>query len=522
MAEEFDTDAANAFRDMDNNGIPDYQQPNMQPQVDQGYQHQDSYEVGRDNVSGAAYGRELRNATAHYAATIDTAEAGSSDGPRTERVNAQNAAARQVEQKMDSDPGAAIKRPNFEKTVHDIDVLRKKEAARKKKTKFTDAIGSAQNPKQDKAHGAEILTMLFSGLKSGIDHGRARNKEIEHEQNQLEAEAIELRRANSADLDQHENALKVAARDRDEVAKTIDGQAKAPGTYGDDGGPGGSDGGPGGASGGPGGAGPGGETASNDQNDSSRPPEAANDVAPTPQTATSAEAERGRDGLERNPAFQEMEKPIAAEGAKEQTPEAKTPASVGVESGVAGPSQGKEAGSGEALGSAGLGAALTTVNPALGIVATAAKTQESQRSAGSDHVKDTVTGAKGPRNANAPGMPGRPKTTVSFKPGQPTRSLSAVPSAGRARDDAKGVIKVPIKPARMGSMHAQASGLNMPSKPIVSKGTASAGALTRALGIGLGSSLMRVMSPPPVVQRDDGPSLAEQQMRRSQQSGNSR
>jgi hypothetical protein len=74
----------------------------------------------------------------------------------------------------------------------------------------------------------------------------------------------------------------------------------------------------------------------------------------------------------------------------------------------------------------------------------------------------------------------------------------------------------------MGSMHAQASGLNMPSKPIVSKGTASAGALTRALGIGLGSSLMRVMSPPPVVQRDDGPSLAEQQMRRSQQSGNSR
>jgi len=510
MADEFNHDAPNQERDMNNNGIPDVHEPAMQPHTGEGYQHQESFEVGRGNTSGAPVVRHQREAMGHLGAAYTTANAGAADPERRDRVSTQNAVASALERKIGSDPDQAVSRPSYEQALHDIDVERKRNAANKKKSSLPAELAATRPHKEDKAHGAEILTEVFKGLKAGHKHATQVKREREHEQNQFEAEAMKLRRANDQDLIDHELAL--AAIERKAAEQRDGGKAPAAGSEGTtkgagDGGPGGGDSGP---SGGPGGSGPG-ETSKTEPAagtpEQAPAPAPANDVGPE-QAPGKVAAEAGpaqtvgsEAGRERVPGQEPVDAIVEAKGPSKEVakePVAKTQAA---------PLAGKEPAGAEATGSAGMGAVLATVNPALGIAATAVQTQGAQKIAGADHASEKQTGAKGPQ---LPGMPGSPpmrtRAKVTFAPGQPSRSL-ATPKPPAAQDRSK-VIAIPIKPSRQGGLHAQASRLARPSSPVVSRAGAGPTAMPRALGVGLGSSLVAIMKP--AIAQNDGPSLVEQ------------
>lgn len=520
MAEDFNLEAPNQERDLNNNGIPDIHEPAMQPHDGNGYQHQESYEVGRDNTSGAPIVRHQREAMGHLAAAYSTSNPGGSDSARRDRVNAQNAAASAQERAFGSDPDTAISRPNYEQTLHDIDVDRKRNAANKKKSSLPAELAATRPHKEDKAHGAEILTELFKGLKAGHKHATQVLREQEHERNQFEAEAMRLRRANDQDLIDHELALAAVER---KAAQEADGpqnpgsEGPAKGAGGS--GPGGGDGGPGGdapgggPSGGPGGPGPGevpgsGPEAATPEQPAPTP---ANDVGPAEAPAPGRTAATADVARERAPGDDQSQPAVVAATPEKDPVKDVRPA---VQN-VAG-TPGKEPVGAEGMGASGMGAVMATVNPAVGIAATAVQTQSAQKAAGTDHASERQGEAKSP---GAPSLPARPpvrtRAKVTFAPGQATRRLAEprLPEAGQ-RDR---VVSIPLKPVRQGGLHAQAAGLSRPSTPVVSRGGPAPTAMPRALGVGLGSTLSAMMKP--VVVQNDGPSLVEQ-MHAERRSGN--
>lgn len=534
MAEEFNHDAPNQERDLNNNGILDIHEPAMQPHDGNGYQHQESYEVGRENTSGAPVVRHQREAMAHLGAAYSTANPGAADPARRDRVSTQNAVASALERKIGSDPDTAISRPSYEQALHDIDVSRKQNAASKKKSSLPAELAATRPHKEDKAHGAEILTEIFKGLKAGHKHATQVRREQQHEQNQFEAEAMKLRRANDQDLIDHELALAAVERKANE-AKTGD-KAQNPGSEGVAKGQG--EKGPGGdGDGGPGGSGPGGGTSpETGASTTEQPtPAPANDVDPaqTPGKVAAEAAMAGQDAAvqpvqttgPRSEADLKPDEPVQAQvvakegrervpgqDAPEVAAEARTPQKDPVKE-IKAPTPSvqaaaaKQPAGAEATGSAGMGAVLATVNPALGIAATAVQTQSAQKAAGNDHASEKRSGAKGPQ---LPGMPGSPpvrtRAKVSFAPGQPTRSLAS-PKPPAAADRAK-VISIPLKPSRQGGLHAQASGLAKPAIPVISRSGAAPMAMPRAIGVGLGSTLTALMKP--AIAQNDGPSIVEQ------------
>jgi hypothetical protein len=515
MAEDFNLEAPNQERDLNNNGIPDIHEPAMQPHDGNGYQHQESYEVGRDNTSGAPIVRHQREAMGHLAAAYSTSNPGGADSARRDRVNAQNAAASAQERAFGSDPDTAISRPNYEQTLHDIDVDRKRNAANKKKSSLPAELAATRPHKEDKAHGAEILTELFKGLKAGHKHATQVLREQEHERNQFEAEAMKLRRANDQDLIDHELALKAVERKAAEQGSDApqnpgsEGTTKAAGESG----PGGGDGGPGGdAPGGgptggpsPGTSGP--ETATAEQ----PAPTPANDVDPAQAPAPGRTAASADVGRERTPGENQSQPEVAAATLEKDPAKDVKPAVRSVDTAPA-----KEPVGAEGMGASGMGAVMATVNPAVGIAATAVQTQSAQKAAGNDHASEKRDGAKKP---GAPSLPSRPqvrtRAKVTFAPGQATRRLAEpkLPETGQ-RDK---VVSIPLKPVRQGGLHAQAAGLSRPNMPVVSRGGPAPTAMPRALGVGLGSTLSAMMKP--VVVQNEGPSLVEQ-MHAERRSGN--
>lgn len=553
MAEDFNLEAPNQERDLNNNGILDIHEPGMQPHDGNGYQHQESYEVERGNTSGAPIVRHQREAMAHLGAAYSTANPGASEPSRRDRVSTQNAVASALERKIGSDPDTAISRPSYEQALHDIDVSRKQNAANRKKSSLPAELAATRPHKEDKAHGAEILTEIFKGLKAGHKHATQVSKERQHEQNQFEAEAMKLRRANDQDLIDHELALAAVERRANEM-KTGD-KAQNPGSEGVTKGPGdnnpGGGGGPsGGPSGGPGGPGPG-ETTAPEANASTTEqptPAPANDVDPAQAPgkvaaqavpATTVGSEPGRSApAEQEPAAQAVQakgpqqdavartdvpvqaQAVAKEG-RERVPgqeqaevatDAKAPQKDPVKE-IKAPTPSIAAGAAkqpagaEATGSAGMGAVMATVNPALGIAATAVQTQSAQKAAGNDHASEKQTGSKAPQLPRTPGAPPmRTRAKMTFAPGQPSRSLAS-PKPPAAADRGR-VIAIPLKPSRQGGLHAQASGLAKPSMPVISRSGAAPMAMPRAIGVGLGSTLTAMMKP--AIAQNDGPSLVEQ------------
>lgn len=518
MAEDFNLEAPNQERDLNNNGIPDIHEPAMQPHDGNGYQHQESYEVGRDNTSGAPIVRHQREAMGHLAAAYSTSNPGGADSARRDRVNAQNAAASAQERAFGSDPDTAVSRPNYEQTLHDIDVDRKRNAANKKKSSLPAELAATRPHKEDKAHGAEILTELFKGLKAGHKHATQVLREQDHERNQFEAEAMRLRRANDQDLIDHELALKAVERKAAEQGSDApqnpgsEGTTKAAGESG----PGGGDGGPGGdapgggPTGGPGGPGPGTsgpETATAEQ----PAPTPANDVDPAQAPAPGRTAASADVGRERTPGENQSQPEVTAATPEKDPAKDVKPAVRSVDTAPA-----KEPVGAEGMGASGMGAVMATVNPAVGIAATAVQTQSAQKAAGNDHASEKRDGAKKP---GAPSLPSRPqvrtRAKVTFAPGQATRRLAEpkLPETGQ-RDK---VVSIPLKPVRQGGLHAQAAGLSRPNMPVVSRGGPAPTAMPRALGVGLGSTLSAMMKP--VVVQNEGPSLVEQ-MHAERRSGN--
>lgn len=520
MAEDFNLEAPNQERDLNNNGIPDIHEPAMQPHDGNGYQHQESYEVGRDNTSGAPIVRHQREAMGHLAAAYSTSNPGGADSARRDRVNAQNAAASAQERAFGSDPDTAISRPNYEQTLHDIDVDRKRNAANRKKSSLPAELAATRPHKEDKAHGAEILTELFKGLKAGHKHATQVLREQEHERNQFEAEAMRLRRANDQDLIDHELAL--AAVDR-KAAQESSGPQN-PGSEGTtkgagDAGPGGGDGGPGGdapgggPAGGPGGPGPGDTPGSGPEAAAAEQstPTPANDVGGTETPAPGRTAATADVGRERTPGDDRSQPEVAVSSPEKDPVKDVKPAVQSIDVARA-----REPVGAEGMGASGMGAVMATVNPAVGIAATAVQTQSAQKAAGTDHASEKREAAKAPV---APGLPARPqvrtRAKVTFAPGQATRRLAEpkLPEAGQ-RDR---VVSIPLKPVRQGGLHAQAAGLSRPSMPVVSRGGPAPTAMPRALGVGLGSTLSAMMKP--VVVQNEGPSLVEQ-MHAERRSGN--
>ncbi len=550
MAEDFNLEAPNQERDLNNNGIVDIHEPSMQPPPDPSYKHDESYEVGRENTSGAPIVRSQREAMAHLAAAFDSStrgqdepetggakggRAGGSTGPgpgkgprssRKDRVHAENAAASKLEKDFGSDPNKAIERPNYENALHKIDLHRTRNAANKKKSKLSTELAATRPHKEDKATGAEILTELFKGLQAGTKHGIQRINEQEHEKNQLLAEAMELQRANEQDKIDQELAIKARHREdgrteqgRPERGPASGGASDGRAESGGDGGP--SDPGPGGGPGdkGPTGGGPSdgpeGPSGPSAANSNEASPKPANDVEPeTAPTRTAAPVAGGMEramgseavgvhdvGIEKGKAApeQDMQRPAAASDRSSAQPDA-----------------------GSATGASGLGAVLTTVNPALGIAATAVQTQGAQRISGNDHAGEVGARSKSPA-PNAAGTAAlsqfakRPKVAVAA--GQPERSLVSADTLG-SRDR---IVTVPLRrPKNAGRLFEQAANLSRPSSPVVSRGLPAPSAPPRALGVGLGYTLSGMLkAAQPVVVRNEGPSLEEQRAFQQSRSGSS-
>lgn len=134
----------------------------------------------------------------------------------------------------------------------------------------------------------------------------------------------------------------------------------------------------------------------------------------------------------------------------------------------------------ESTGTLGMGAAVATINPIVGVGLASAQTQANHKDAGTDHSTDRKgisSLAKGPAEATS-----KPAVTVTFGKNTnqiPERRLAPIEPANSNNRPA------PSKPVRMGALYAQAAQLPKPSGIVTAKGPSTSTPKSQALGLGM-------------------------------------
>lgn len=302
--EDFDISRHVQDRDMDNNGIPDFQQNHLNGSPDnpyygpgaearndasRGYQSYDDsgsstsgpssndenrskesdrtdrMDYGPDAASDSPYSRTTREAMGHAGSTYSSAKP--DQGERAERngtADRANDSMRDKERKSEANVNRALDDDKYRQALNDLEVRRLRGKPRKE-TRLSEEVRSASNHhRTDDKDGMALGKAMLGGLKGGLKYERERAKEKKTDRDNKNADKVML-----------EFIVGEAEKRRDEIAdrrieeerkrQEADGKAKAqadrsPTGEGPDGSgpqsPGPDSPGPGGN--GPGGDGPGG------------------------------------------------------------------------------------------------------------------------------------------------------------------------------------------------------------------------------------------------------------------------
>lgn len=461
--------------DMDNNGIPDPQQPGY---VDPNETpREDRIEFGEDVSSTSPYQRSHREGVAHLVATYDTSDHYSRDPDQRSRTEQANAEATVFETQLSSDPEKRSDNKSYRDALANLEINRLRARPPQKSTLRAE-LSRLRPPKDEPKSGIEIASEIWLGLSAGHKWAAQRKLEDQHKRDQMAADKLILERAVEEDV-------RRATEARDAAAGPAQGADPTGGTPG--GGPAPDTPGPTGGTDGPGG--PGGPGT---PDGGATPPQA--ESAPTPavpesgpsgspepapaneneRTAPAREVAASTDSPAATPPVVD---PVGDPSSQKTAPQASEPIATG-----------REVDPGRATGEAGLGMAASVVNPAAGVAVSAVQTHETQRQAGQDHQTDkaTPTRAKGP-SASAP-APTPERQTGAAEPGG--RRL-AMASAERPEGSNVVQFRRPV-PARQGALTRQAESAPRPSSPVLSKGPATPPQRRVAgLGVSISSAILQ-------------------------------
>ena len=474
-------------RDMDNNGIPDWQQghangspenpfvtsrdaePETRPSAfaQPGPDHPDtSADYGPDYASQAPYSRDSREGIAGVVATYDVPRESASTR-KDKAETAENAAGRTIGRETDHDknPNLADDDPYYRQAMAQMQERQLRTRPREKSRLSSEIQQAARAHRADDKDGLAIGKALLAGLQGGLAHSRKRSKEVREARDIRKADematelalegagkrreddfqrALEAREGAARRDDAELRAVRTAELSEERAARERESHERTMGRGPNDDGPKGPDGsGPSPQGSGPSPAGP----------DGSGP----GDGGP------------GSDRTVREPANDDAPGRVAAK-------QASTPGrgDAAVSETASGPSSAADPT--EANGRNGIGAAVMAVNPAIGAVATAAQTRHAQQEAGAAHE----TGVRAGRAPTAIGKgPSAEKASATAERPSPQRRLAT----GTNRGD--NVVEFRRPETRKGALHAQAAAMGPhQGRDVQSKGPRTTQPGDRVMGLG--------------------------------------
>lgn len=532
-------------RDMDNNGIPDFQQNHDNGSPDNPYYgpgarsddatrgssyedaassssgsagdddpidvEPDRADFGPDAASDAPFNRQTREATGHASATYGTAKPGQGERQeRTDRADAANEAMSGKERRSEANTSRAYDDEKYRSAMNDLEQRRLRNRPAKESRLAEELRQASNHHRTDDKDGLAIGKALMAGLKGGLKHDRQRAKERQAKRdNQLAdrlardfAENEAANRARAIADAKIERAQRDAAAAEAAAAKAAGKpEGDGPGTPGPDApgpdNPGPQNPGPGGD--GPGGDGPGGGKPAEETREpgtekpkeaevsSPEAPKPANEnetVEPLRETGRAAERARALHGEPegRTPSA-ESDAAVARSSAKISEPTAAKVDPKSAARDAASPVS-SDVNPAEANASAGAGMAMAAVNPALGVAMTAAKSRHAQVEAGAEHVD--LRKARPERQAPQSKGPQSPSISISV----PSRGEDARTAPTR-RLETRGTDNVvefrrPERPAdRPNGIRAQMASRGPHRGPdVMSRGDDMAQPRTRIMGVG--------------------------------------
>lgn len=377
--EEFQVDGVYIQdRDMDNNGIPDFQQNHANGSPENPYYGPDATrsdesarsgagpalgaggasssrsgaseedvdptigrgDYGPDAASDSPYARAQREAAGHYVATVDVSKPGEKDRQsRAGTADAANPSVTNAELKSDSNTNRALDDERYRKALHDLEQRRLRNTP-KRKSKIGEEIKRASAAyKTDDKDGLALGKAILGGLKGGLKHAEQQAMEKRAARDNQAADKIArdfveseaaIRRNEIAE----EKIRQAAARDEKKAKEEVAGTGPDnPGPAGSDpkgpggDGPGGDGPGNGGGPDGPGGGKP--QETAQPANDDVKPKE---NEAPAPEVVKPANENDAPEPLRETGTGRAAERAQALRGETEpatretsaRTPEAKT------------------------------------------------------------------------------------------------------------------------------------------------------------------------------------------------------
>lgn len=493
-------------QDLDNNfnGIPDREERDLR---DQAYSaaNDRTFDWNEHIASTSPFERPLRGGQAHLGGTYDPSDANSKDRDSRRSTDEANKFQAAGEKKSESDTGRLSTEQRYRRAAEKLQ-LRRLAANKAKKPNLIEGVAASKNIR-DENSGLELGKEFYQGLLLGVRNERDR-KTVEQKNRDAQAAEEILARQEVEDI------LDASKEKRDATEGDKSKGDASPGDGGDT--PGGST--PPGS--GPEGPGEKGKDAGERPDVETAAPTPANENAPTEPmretgrsdnvAADAPEVVRAGDrsvpsvdGVERperdprqasaterataEPAATTDKDAVATQGAAKDVHS--EPAKVKQEAPVAQPTKvatgrtaatpGKSVDPTEATGNAGMGMAVSVVNPVAGVALAGVQAREGQKEAGQEFKGATRT--KGPEDAKAPGA-----TSVQVSGPKPLpqgeRRLGTIAS----QEVRSNVVSFRKPVVRESGLAHQAASLPRPAQPAVSKGPATPVPRVRVMGLGTG------------------------------------
>jgi hypothetical protein len=526
-------------QDLDNNfnGIPDREERDLRDQANAAANDR-TFDWNEHIASTSPFERPVRGGQAHLGGTYDPSDANSKDRDSRRSTDEANKFQASGEKKAESDTGRLSTEQKYRRAAEKLQ-LRRLAANKAKKPNLIEGVAASKNVR-DENSGLELGKEFYQGLLLGVRNERDRKMVEQKNRDAQAAEEILARQEVEDILDASKEK-----RDASETGKPSDGVD------------------PGDGGGAPPGSGPDNPGGGKDPSGDKKVEPEVETAAPTPaneNSPTEPLRETGRAGNEAAdapevvhardravPTVDGVERPdrdprqTAATDRAEGAPQATTterdavapqgaakdvhsepakakqeapavqPAKTVVGKTAAGP--GKSVDPAEATGNAGMGMAVSVVNPVAGVALASVQARESQKEAGQEFRG--ATKAKGPEDAKAPAG-----TAVSVSGPKPLPQGERRLGTITPQEVRSNVVSFRKPIVRESGLAHQAASLPRPAQPAVSKGPAAP--VPRVRVMGLGSGIASIIAGQREPQRPNDQSVEMQAAYQRQRNGGGR